>query len=45
MCPMEPDILLTDAIRYDHNARYSFMTIDDFIDMGLSDELGQFTWM
>ena len=40
MCPMEPDILLTDAIRYDHNARYSFMTIDDFIDMGLrsSDE-------
>ena len=25
---------------YDHNARYSFMTIDDFIDMGLrsSDE-------
>ena len=40
MCPMEPDILITDAIRYDHNARYSFMTIDDFIDMGLrsSDE-------
>ena len=40
MCPMGPDILLTDAIRYDHNARYSFMTIDDFIDMGLrsSDE-------
>ena len=40
MCPMEPDILITDAIRYNHNARYSFMTIDDFIDMGLrsSDE-------
>ena len=35
MCPMGPDILITDAIRYDHNARYSFMTIDDFIDLGL----------
>ena len=36
----KPDILITDAIRYNHNARYSFMTIDDFIDMGLrsSDE-------
>ena len=34
MCPMEPDILITDAIRYVHNARYSFMTIDDFMDMG-----------
>ena len=52
MCPMGPDILITDAIRYDHNARYSFMTIDDFIDMGLrsSDEkkyyieLFNFTW-
>ena len=36
----KPDILITDAIRFNHNARYSFMTIDDFIDMGLrsSDE-------
>ncbi len=25
MCPMEPDILITDAIRYNHNARYSFL--------------------
>lgn len=35
MCPMGPDILVTDAIRFNHNSRYSFMTIDDFIDMGL----------
>ena len=35
MCPMGPDILIADAIRFNHNVRYSFMTIDDFIDMGL----------
>ena len=35
MCPMGPDILVTDSIRFNHNARYSFMKIDDFIDMGL----------
>lgn len=27
MCPMGPDILIADAIRFNHNARYSFMTI------------------
>ena len=37
-CPMSPngpDILVTEEIRFDHEVRYSFMNLEDFIAMGL----------
>ena len=35
MCPNGPDILVTEEIRFDHEVRYSFMNLEDFIAMGL----------